>query len=74
MASPASKWRGDKCNNLGDPQTMKLSLLEPTQPDRGVKMSFVQGDICRRQSDDGQTIMGARSITFEERADHQRHH
>jgi hypothetical protein len=67
MPSPASKWRGSKCNNLGDPQSMRLALLDPAKPGSGVRASFDQGDICKRQTDDGQTTMGSRVISYEVR-------
>jgi len=64
-AAPASKWRGTKCNNLGDADTMKVSLLDAKQPSKGVRFSYAQGDICKKQNEIGLTEMGSRSITFE---------
>ena len=64
-AAPASKWRGTKCNNLGDADTMKVSLLDDKQPSKGVRFSYAQGDICKKQNEIGLTEMGSRSITFE---------
>ena len=47
--SPASKWRGTKCNNLGDPQTQTIQLMEPKNPYGGIKLTYKDGDICKRQ-------------------------
>jgi len=63
--APASKWRGSKCNNLGDADTMKMSLLDEHQPTKGLRLAFEQGDICKKQSELGQTEMGSRVVTYE---------
>ena len=65
--APASKWRGTKCNNLGDPATQSVSLLDSADPGRGLKLKYTQGDICKRQVD-GQMEIGSRVITYEVRA------
>ena len=46
---PASKWRGTKCNNLGDLGTQEISLLKPSEPRKGLKLSYRDGDICKKQ-------------------------
>jgi len=63
--SPAAKWRGTKCNNLGDRETLQVSLLDSASPSKGVKLAYSQGDICKKQTSDGGTEMGSRSVTYE---------
>ena len=63
--APASKWRGSKCNNLGDRNTMAMTALDPANPSKGLRLSFTQGDICKKQTPDGGTEMGSRSISYE---------
>ena len=64
--APASKWRGTKCNNLGDPATQRVSLLDSTDPSKGVRLTYTQGDICKRQVD-GQMEIGSRLINYDVR-------
>ena len=64
--APASKWRGTKCNNLGDPATQRVSLLDSTDPTKGVRLTYTQGDICKRQVD-GQMEIGSRLINYDVR-------
>ena len=63
--APAAKWRGTKCNNLGDRESLKVSLLDPASPTKGLKLAYDQGDICKKQTFDGGTEMGSRYITYE---------
>ena len=65
VPAPASKWRGSKCNNLGDAETMRVSLLDKRVPSKGLKVSFDQGDICKKQGFDGQTEMSSRFVSYE---------
>ena len=64
MPAPASKWRGTKCNNLGDGTTQAISLLDQTNPYKGLKFSYTSGDICKRQTM-GEAQMASRSVTYE---------
>lgn len=64
--APASKWRGTKCNNLGDPSTQTVSLLDSTNPSAGLRIKYTQGDICKRQVD-GQMEISSRLISYEVR-------
>ena len=66
--SPASKWRGTKCNSLGDGTTQLLTLLDANDPGAGLKLSFRDGDICKRQVD-GEMEMGSRQVSFEVHCD-----
>jgi len=63
--APAAKWRGTKCNNLGDKESLQVSLLDADAPSKGVKLSYTQGDICKKQTPDGGTEMGSRFVTYE---------
>lgn len=67
--APASKWRGGKCNNLGDADTMKMSLLDPADSSKGVKLFYNEGDICKKQQA-GQTLIETRQVTYELHCDH----
>lgn len=62
--APASKWRGTKCNNLGDPGTQTVSLLSTSDPSSGLRLKYTQGDICKRQVD-GQMEIGSRMVNYE---------
>jgi len=62
--APASKWRGTKCNNLGDPSTQSVTLLNAADPTQGLRLQYSQGDICKRQVD-GQMEIGSRTVTYE---------
>ena len=66
---PASKWRGTKCNNLGDASTQTLSLLDPAKPADGLKLQFTQGDICKMQSSGG-TDISSRKVNYEVHCDY----
>jgi len=62
--APASKWRGTKCNNLGDPSTQTVSLLDSKDPSAGVRLKYTQGDICKRQVN-GQMEISSRLISYD---------
>lgn len=62
--SPASKWRGTKCNNLGDASSQKISLVDPDDVTAGLKVSFVNGDICKKQVN-GAMEVSSRNVDFE---------
>jgi len=62
--APASKWRGTKCNNLGDPSTQTVSLLDGNDPAKGLRLKYTQGDICKRQVD-GQMEIGSRMVSYD---------
>ena len=62
--APASKWRGTKCNNLGDPSTQTVSLLDAADPSKGLRVEYTQGDICKRQVD-GQMEISSRAVSYE---------
>ena len=47
--APASKWRGTKCNNLGDQGTQSIALLDEKSPYKGLKVTYKDGDICKKQ-------------------------
>ena len=47
--APSSKWRGTKCNNLGDLSTQEIGLLDNLNPHKGLKVSYHDGDICKKQ-------------------------
>jgi len=68
QAAPASKWRGSKCNNLGDMQTQEFSLIDPTDPYKGLKVMYKDGDICKKQVN-GQMEIGSREVTYEIQCD-----
>jgi hypothetical protein len=65
--APASKWRGTKCNNLGDPSTQTVSLLDSKDPSAGVRLKYTQGDICKRQVN-GQMEISSRLISYDVKA------
>ena len=65
LPAPASKWRGTKCNNLGDAETMRIALLDEAKPAKGLRLSYDQGDICKKNTPDGGTEMGSRFISYE---------
>ena len=62
--APAAKWRGTKCNNLGDSSTQTVSLLDGRDPSKGLKLTYTNGDICKRQID-GQMEIGSRLVSYE---------
>ena len=64
LPAPASKWRGTKCNNLGDPSTQTVALLDAADPAKGLKFTYTQGDICKRQNE-GEAEMASRTVTYE---------
>ena len=64
LPAPASKWRGTKCNNLGDASTQTISLLDGKNPGLGLRFSYSAGDICKRQSV-GEAQMASRSVVYE---------
>jgi len=69
QAAPASKWRGSKCNNLGDIQTQEFSQLDPVDPSKGIKVTYKDGDICKKQVN-GQMEIGSREVTYEIQCDY----
>lgn len=66
--APASKWRGGKCNNLGDIETQKLEDLDTSNPAAGVAIKYNEGDICKKQQG-GQTLIETRQVTYEVHCD-----
>jgi len=64
QAAPASKWRGTKCNNLGDMQTQEIGLVDAKDPGKGVKITYKDGDICKKQIN-GQMEISSRQINYE---------
>jgi hypothetical protein len=68
QAAPASKWRGSKCNNLGDMQTQDFALIDPADPYKGLKVTYKDGDICKKQVN-GQMEIGSREVTYEIQCD-----
>ena len=62
--APASKWRGTKCNNLGEMSTQSFSLLDESDPTAGLKVTYRDGDICKKQVS-GQMEIGSREVTYE---------
>ena len=62
--APASKWRGTKCNNLGDMQTQEISLLDEHDASKGLRLVYRDGDICKKQVN-GQVAIGSRQVTYE---------
>ena len=62
--APASKWRGSKCNNLGDPSTQTISLLDEKAPAKGLRLQYSKGDICKQQQA-GTMQVAARTVTYE---------
>jgi len=70
--APASKWRGSKCNNLGDPTTQTIGLIDEANPAKGVRLSFSKGDICKQQKA-GQMEIGSRLVHFEVNCDPSAH-
>jgi len=62
--SPASKWRGTKCNNLGDASTQTVSLLDAADPGKGLRLAFDSGDVCKKQAG-GEMEISARRVTYE---------
>jgi len=61
--SVGSKWRGTKCNNLGDEATRSLSLLDARDPRKGINITYRKGDVCLRGKDETVDI-GSRSLTL----------
>lgn len=49
QTAPASKWRNEKCNNLGDMSTQEIRLLDSTNPWKGLAVFYKDGDVCKRQ-------------------------
>ncbi|KAL3926825.1 MAG: hypothetical protein SGPRY_003117 [Prymnesium sp.] len=49
QVAPASKWRGSKCNNLGDMSTQTMELLDASNPKKGLRVAYKNGDICKKQ-------------------------
>jgi len=66
--APASKWRGTKCNNLGDMQTQEISLLNEADASKGLKLTYRDGDICKKQVS-GQMEIGSREVIYEVHCD-----
>jgi len=64
QAAPASKWRGTKCNNLGDMQTQEISLLDERDANKGLRLAYRDGDICKKQVS-GQMEIGSREVIYE---------
>jgi len=64
QAAPASKWRGTKCNNLGDMQTQDIQLIDDHDANKGIKLLYRDGDICKKQVS-GQMEIGSREVTYE---------
>jgi len=64
QAAPASKWRGTKCNNLGDMATQEISLIDEHDAGKGVKLTYRDGDICKKQVS-GQMEIGSREVIYE---------
>lgn len=62
--APASKWRGGKCNNLGDLDTQTIEAIDPANPLKGVRIKYNEGDICKKQQD-GQTQIETRAVSYE---------
>ena len=62
--APASKWRGTKCNNLGDMQTQEISLIDDHDASKGLRLVYRDGDICKKQVS-GQMEIGSRQVTYE---------
>ena len=62
--APASKWRGTKCNNLGDMQTQEISLIDDHDASKGLRLVYRDGDICKKQVN-GQVAIGSRQVTYE---------
>ena len=71
--APASKWRGTKCNNLGDMQTQEISLLDEHDASKGLRLVYRDGDICKKQvscmgiGQEANICMGigSRQVTYE---------
>jgi len=62
--APASKWRGTKCNNLGDMQTQEISLIDEHDASKGIRLAYRDGDICKKQVS-GQMEIGSREVIYE---------
>lgn len=62
--APASKWRGTKCNNLGDMQTQEIALIDEHDANKGIRLAYRDGDICKKQVS-GQMEIGSREVTYE---------
>ena len=68
VQAPANKWRGTKCNNLGEMSTQSFSLLDESDPTAGLKVTYRDGDICKKQVG-GQMEIGSRQVTYEIQCD-----
>mgnify|MGYP003316440580 CR=1 FL=1 len=66
--APASKWRGTKCNNLGDMQTQEISLIDDHDASKGLRLVYRDGDICKKQVS-GQMEIGSREVIYEVECD-----
>ena len=62
--APASKWRGTKCNNLGDMQTQEITLIDEHDANKGIRLAYRDGDICKKQVS-GQMEIGSREVTYD---------
>lgn len=62
--APASKWRGGKCNNLGDMETQTVTELDANDPQKGALIKYTEGDICKKQQG-GQTLIETRQVSYE---------
>mmetsp|Transcript_39787 Transcript_39787/g.65959 ORF Transcript_39787/g.65959 Transcript_39787/m.65959 type:complete len:183 (-) Transcript_39787:420-968(-) len=65
VVSPASKWRDQKCNNLGVPGTQVFALLDDADPSKGLRLTYMDGDLCTKETSPGRTEIASREVRFD---------